>query len=244
MADGCSFGASPTITLPAANTKNKRLAVQPISGDLAAFLNQYITSKAGYLWPGTWHTRSADMLTGDLIAAEIPYTVTGPQGTEHRDFHSLRNCFISAVVRSGADLKQAMSLARHSDPRLTAGRYARARSEELTAVVNRTPKRTFPPVPPSVAPSVAANDNGRGVPATDEELSRDAGSGFTEGRNEINPCHGKGLKGIEYDQGQPRTERGGFEPPERFYPLAALAKRCFRPLSHLSKFRFIRLPRD
>ena len=32
------------------------------------------------------------------------------------------------------------------------------------------------------------------------------------------------------------TERGGFEPPERFYPLAALAKRCFRPLSHLSRW--------
>ena len=30
------------------------------------------------------------------------------------------------------------------------------------------------------------------------------------------------------------AERAGFEPAEGFYPLAALAKRCFRPLSHLS----------
>ena len=30
------------------------------------------------------------------------------------------------------------------------------------------------------------------------------------------------------------TERAGFEPAVRFYPYAALAKRCFRPLSHLS----------
>ncbi len=30
------------------------------------------------------------------------------------------------------------------------------------------------------------------------------------------------------------AERAGFEPAVRFYPHAALAKRCFRPLSHLS----------
>ena len=31
------------------------------------------------------------------------------------------------------------------------------------------------------------------------------------------------------------AERGGFEPPVGFYTYGALAKRCFRPLSHLSK---------
>jgi hypothetical protein len=30
------------------------------------------------------------------------------------------------------------------------------------------------------------------------------------------------------------AERAGFEPAEGFDPFAALAKRCFRPLSHLS----------
>lgn len=30
------------------------------------------------------------------------------------------------------------------------------------------------------------------------------------------------------------AERKGFEPLVQFYPHAALAKRCFRPLSHLS----------
>src|SRR5262249_35432285 len=37
---------------------------------------------------------------------------------------------------------------------------------------------------------------------------------------------------------QVQAERAGFEPAEGFYPLAALAKRCFRPLSHLSKVFF------
>ena len=31
------------------------------------------------------------------------------------------------------------------------------------------------------------------------------------------------------------AEWAGFEPAEQFYPFAALAKRCFRPLSHLSR---------
>ena len=33
------------------------------------------------------------------------------------------------------------------------------------------------------------------------------------------------------------AERGGFEPPVDFKPYDGLANRCFRPLSHLSRFR-------
>src|SRR5262249_13153102 len=65
-----------------------------------------------------------------------------PEGVEVRDFHALRCCFVSDVLRTGADLKQAMTLARHSDPRLTAGRYARTRLHDLGAVVNKLLKPT------------------------------------------------------------------------------------------------------
>lgn len=34
---------------------------------------------------------------------------------------SCRVCYISDIVRAGAALKQAMTLARHSDPKMTAG---------------------------------------------------------------------------------------------------------------------------
>ncbi len=34
------------------------------------------------------------------------------------------------------------------------------------------------------------------------------------------------------------AERAGFEPAEGFWPLAALAKRCFQPLSHLSTLSY------
>jgi hypothetical protein len=38
------------------------------------------------------------------------------------------------------------------------------------------------------------------------------------------------------------AERGGFEPPVRFYPYNGLANRPFRPLRHLSVFRGLSQP--
>jgi hypothetical protein len=62
------------------------------------------------------------MIRIDLAAVGIPVETGGPEGTETRDFHALRACYISNVIRAGADLKQAMTLARHSDPKLTVAR--------------------------------------------------------------------------------------------------------------------------
>src|SRR5687767_5629380 len=42
------------------------------------------------------------------------------------------------------------------------------------------------------------------------------------------------LPGVSHAFGVFRAERAGFEPAVGFNPYAALAKRCFRPLSHLS----------
>ncbi len=47
------------------------------------------------------------------------------------DFHSLRGTFIMAVVQTGATLKEAMDLARHSDPRLTMKLYSRIGLRDL-----------------------------------------------------------------------------------------------------------------
>ena len=139
-------GWPPTLVRAAEFTKNRRAAVQPLPADLAADLSVYLKGKAGKrpVWPGTWADRSADMLKLDLAAADVPVEVDGPEGPEVRDFHALRNGFISDVLRTGADLKQAMTLARHSDPKLTAGRYARTRLYDLGAVVNKLPKAAAP----------------------------------------------------------------------------------------------------
>ncbi len=60
-----------------------------------------------------------------------------------------------------------------------------------------------------------------------------------EGVEDDSPGTNKPLisQGFESKRGLLKTveaERAGFEPAVGFYPHAALAKRCFRPLSHLT----------
>src|SRR5262249_48224055 len=59
--------------------------------------------------------------------------VQGADGPLHADFHSLRHTAVAVWDRHGLTLKQAMALARHSDPRLAARIYGRARLDELGA---------------------------------------------------------------------------------------------------------------
>lgn len=133
------------MSLGAEFTKNRRSVVQPTAADLAAAVRDYLRGRPGRepVWPGAWHEKAADMMRIDLDAAGVPFTVDCPEGVEHRDFHALRNTYISNVIRAGADLKQAMTLARHSDPKITAGRYARTRLFDLGAVPLRR-RPTYP----------------------------------------------------------------------------------------------------
>jgi len=149
----------PAVVLPAEMTKNRKGAVQPIPDDLSADLRTFIAACPAKrsVWPGRWHKKAAGMLRADLDAAGIPVEVDGPEGTETRDFHALRACYISNVIRAGADLKQAMTLARHSDPRLTTTRYARTRLHDLGAVVNKLP----PGEPPGAQTGCASYDGNR-----------------------------------------------------------------------------------
>ncbi len=246
---------TPAAVLPAGFTKNRKPAVQPLAAELVVELRDYLKGKPAKepLWPGTWADRSADMLKLDLDAAGIPVRIDGPEGDEVRDFHALRNCYISNVLRTGADLKQAMTLARHSDPRLTAGRYARTRLFDLGAVVNKLPQPT-PPTTDPAALRLTGTDQNDTVREQHREQQRAAtgaaeggcGQGRlrmteeNEGVEDDPPGTLKPLisQGFEDNRGLLKTigaERAGFEPAAQFYPCAALAKRCFRPLSHLSR---------
>ena len=137
---------TPAIVLAAEFTKNRCEAVQPISTELSDALRPFLAAcpKLLPVWPGTWHEKGAKMLRIDLEAAGIPFTIQGHEGEETRDFHAFRNCYISNVIRAGADLKQAMTLARHSDPKLTTARYARTRLHDLGSLVNKLPDSKEP----------------------------------------------------------------------------------------------------
>ena len=53
------------------------------------------------------------------------------------DFHALRTTFVTALLHSGATVKDAQALARHSDPRITMNAYARSIPEARIEAVER-----------------------------------------------------------------------------------------------------------
>jgi integrase len=116
----------PTVTLGARDTKNKKPVSQPLPPAVAAVLRGYLRDRPADVpvWPGAWWRKGARMLRKDLKAVGIPYAVKGPDKvTRFADFHALRHTYITLLTRTGVGPKEAQSLARHSDIRLTMGRY-------------------------------------------------------------------------------------------------------------------------
>jgi integrase len=137
----------PTVALAAKTDKAGRPVLQPIAPELADSMRNFLAGKdpALPLWPGKWYERAADMLRIDLDAAGIPYEVEGPDGLLYADFHALRHSFIALLDKAGVTLKEAMQLARHSDPKLTMAVYGRARLHDLGAAAARLPSlKAFP----------------------------------------------------------------------------------------------------
>jgi len=54
-------------------------------------------------------------------------------------FHALRHTYISRLVASGANIKVAQELARHSTPTLTLGRYAHVQLVDQTRALDALP---------------------------------------------------------------------------------------------------------
>src|SRR5262249_5248784 len=131
----------PSVVCRAGYTKNGKTATQPLPAEIAEALRGYLADRpvGQPVWPGSWHERGADMLRDDLEAAGIPYVVEGPDGPLHADFHALRHSYVALLDRAGLTLKQAMQLARHSDPKLTMAVYGRAALHDLGAAVDRLP---------------------------------------------------------------------------------------------------------
>jgi integrase len=124
--------AAPAIvSLPGVDTKNSDDAIQPLPSHVVPSLRSWLAGKppGRPLWPSGHNT--ALMIRADLKAAGID--------PEPFDFHCLRHSYVSAIVQCGGSVKDSMELARHHDPDLTLNRYAHARLEDLSQVVNRLP---------------------------------------------------------------------------------------------------------
>jgi integrase len=125
-------GDDPAVTVAAAYSKRGRDDTQPIRRDLAEALRPFVAAAA----PGSpvfvVPDRTADMLRADLEAAGIPYRDAAGRVA---DFHALRHSYITHLIESGATVKQAQDLARHSTPTLTIGRYAHTEKADLRRLI-------------------------------------------------------------------------------------------------------------
>jgi len=139
------------LRLDASWTKNRQMGYQPIPLDLAYELEAFAkTREADKLYERFYRAKNtrcrapedpllyvpinpARDMEADLEAAGIEKHT--PEGKV--DFHALRVAFINFVIDSGASVREAQALARHSTPQLTMNTYARARDERLVEAVEK-----------------------------------------------------------------------------------------------------------
>ena len=174
-------GDSPTATVEATCTKNRKLAVQPLPVDVAKALREFLRARpAGVpLWPGTWRVKAAKMIRLDLAEARKKWLQSFQderQRTEmeqgdflayvdadgrYGDFHGLRHSFITMVGKAGVSPKEHQDLARHSTYALTS-RYSHSRFYDLAGAVQSLPIPTVPS-DRQTEPLVATGTDGRQI---------------------------------------------------------------------------------
>jgi integrase len=126
----------PTVTARACYTKNGKPAVQPLATTLADRLRPWLAQRVrGKPVFDGMTDRTAEMLRVDLEAAGIPYETDSGVAA----FHSLRACYISYLVSSGASVETCQTLARHSTAALTIGIYAKASLHDIQGAVENLP---------------------------------------------------------------------------------------------------------
>jgi integrase len=107
----------PTVTCLGENTKNGKIAVQPIRPELADMLRPWLSGKP----PG----RPVFAMTSAYAATAVRLDLeaAGVDSAASFDFHCLRHSYVSLLVKSGASVKVCQELARHADPKLTMNVY-------------------------------------------------------------------------------------------------------------------------
>jgi len=127
--------------MPARRGKNRKTTRQPLPTDIVDLVRSYTQEMAAddRLFPGTWWEKGAKMLRHDLAAVGIPYKIDTPDGPLFADFHALKHTYVTLLEAAGVSLRDAMILARHSDPKLTLARYGRSQEEALAREVQRLP---------------------------------------------------------------------------------------------------------
>ena len=244
----------PTCTVEAGYSKRRKRDVQPLAPAMVEPLREWLSGfePGSRVFEGIARD-TARMLRSDLAAARSAWVKAGgsPEEQARReqadflsyrdgqghvaDFHSLRVLFISRVVASGASVKEAQTLARHSTPVLTLNVYSRASLLDVAGAVEGVGEMlTRQPSRPERQEMRATGTDGTRGPAPESDHCSDhckparKGSGWhstaslravggpeSEGsRNEKTPAEagktgnpqGSELRG----SGRSRTDDGGF----------------------------------
>jgi integrase len=107
----------PTITCLGENTKNGKIAVQPIRPELAEMLRPWLQGKTPGIPVFAMRSDAA------AIAVRRDLEAAGVDSAASYDFHALRHTYVSLLVKSGASVKVCQELARHADAKLTMNVY-------------------------------------------------------------------------------------------------------------------------
>ena len=144
--------------LDASWTKNRKKGFQPLAIDLVHRLSDFALSGEPARLYAKFYRRKGTKLTApdnpllyvpshtardldkDLKAAGIPKETADGK----LDFHACRLAYINFVLESGASVKEAQALARHSTPELTMNVYGRTRKERLSETAEKVAANVLP----------------------------------------------------------------------------------------------------
>ena len=147
-----------TVTAKAEFCKDRKKAVQLLkcsrAGQLRGLFRGKIPKVKAFNMPS--NCRTAKMLRADLEAAGIPVV-----DDEDRKvvFHSLRHTLATELDRSGATLKERMTIMRHSDRQnLTLGVYTKARLFDIRRAIENLPDYPWPGTEPQTLAATGTGD--------------------------------------------------------------------------------------
>ncbi len=177
------------------------------------------------LWPGSWFQRAAVMLRADLAAARAAWlneAATPSERAEREqtdtladadeagrvfDFHALRHQFVTDLARSGATVKEAQTLARHSTPNLTLGVYAHLGLCDVSGALDRLPS-----LAPSPEAQRARATGTEGQPARDGKTEKQPAPAGGVRDKAGNPRPGEPARGADrtaHESRPPSGEKSG-----------------------------------
>ena len=123
---------NPFISLRPETTKNGKAAQVPLHPDLLAWVQEQPDATGdGFIFASVPDVAT---LKKDLARAGIPFVDASGRRV---DIHALRHTFCTLLALSGATMRAAQTLMRHSDPKLTANVYSQVAADVNSAAISR-----------------------------------------------------------------------------------------------------------